>query len=430
MRTLILFLSLLIIEAVFPGNLDAAIDTNTLRIGLTRYNSSSLKINSKSGCTITANAEKLLSGKGCFTYELSASEISIKTDFHSPILTSATIRITPNNPGELLSISSSAADENGYRGAIEISSCSGSLIVVNIVDVEDYLIGVLPKEIGESSPQEALRAQAITARTYALANLNKHKSQGFDLCDCTHCQTYAGANCEKPRCSQAVLDTRGMVITYNGQPAEVMYSTDCGGSTVNYKDTRPDFPYLCSVEDPDDIPHIAWEQSYTLTDVEAKLVTAGVKEADGLQNISITKKGLADRPVEITIAGSSTTTITPGKIRSALGLKSTMFSIETNSDGMVVFKGKGAGHGIGLCQTGAKALAGPKYNYTCEQILAHYFPDTQIFNLPAGNPKVIIMQSKIVKVGKVPERPVKEKQKTYPTDKGVFEVRLHDPDRL
>jgi stage II sporulation protein D len=427
---------ILLTMAVFTVPLNAASETNTLRIGLTRYNTSILQTNSISGCTIVQsdNGDKLVSGKGRFIFELNKSEISIKSDSSNTMTTAHTVRVTSDCPNDLLSISSPDGNDRKYHGVIEISTGNGSLKVVNIVDVEDYLAGVLPKEIGESSPEEALRAQAITARTYAVANRNKHKSQGYDLCDCTHCQMYDGACSEKPRCSKAVSDTNGMILTYNGIAAEVMYSADCGGATVDYKDIRPNanYPYLCSVADPADMSHKEWEQTYTLKDLESKLVSAGIKEASGLQNIKITKTGLANRPLEIAISGTGTTSVTPGKIRTALGMKSTMFTLETSGDGSITFKGKGAGHGIGLCQAGAKALAGVGHNYTYPQILTYFFPGTQISNMdskPIAAAEKAAIIPKIIKVAEVPVKKMDEKKEVKEVT-GTFEVRLHAPDSL
>lgn len=405
-----------------------------LRVGLTRFFScASLTVSSSSGAIIITGRDKTVTAKSV-TIQISDSTVSAKPDGSDSVISATSINLASDRPDGLLVLSSPASKEMKYRGSIEVDVNNGKMTVVDIVDVENYLLGVIPAEIGESNPTEALRTQAITARTYALSNKRKHMSQGFDVCDSTHCQTYNGAGSEKSKCSQAVIDTKGMVLTYNGKIAEVMYSTDCGGATVNYFETHPNtnFPYLCGAVDPDDIPRITWGQTYTLQELGAKLVAAGVKEADSLQSITISKTGSTGRPLEAQITGTSgCTTVKVGKIRAALGLKSTMFSIETDASGKVVINGKGAGHGVGLCQRGTIGLASAPYNYTYAQILAHYFPGTAI---SGGAPvemaaDVVQADERIVKVptpiANKPKKATKSEEQPV-----IFDVRLAPPDSL
>ncbi len=132
----------------------------------------------------------------------------------------------PEGPSFLL-------DGQPYRGSLEIHGGSAGLVAVNMVSLEDYLPGVVPCELGpDKFPQlEALKAQAVTARTYALKHAGRHRSEGFDLCDTPHCQVYGGAGREHPLSSEAVLQTAGLAGYFQGELAETLYTSTCGGHT-------------------------------------------------------------------------------------------------------------------------------------------------------------------------------------------------------
>lgn len=425
-------LILAIIAVSIAASLRAYSDSdNMLRVGLARYNNcASLSISAVSGAIITSLDGNSNLTTDSINVEPSGSSITITPSGSGQAVSSTTALVSGDN---VLVLNSPKTDARKYRGSIEISMKNGKLRVVNLVDVEDYLLGVVPAEMGDSCPTEALRAQAIAARTYALCNKRKHASQGFDLCDSTHCQTYDGVAAERARCSQAISDTKGMVLTYNGKIAEVMYSSDCGGSTVNYSETHhgSNFPYLCGVIDPDDIPRITWEQTYSLQDLGSKLLAAGIKEADGLQSIVVSKTGSTGRPLEAQITGKSgSATVRIEKIRAALGFRSALFTIET-VNGQVTFKGKGAGHGIGLCQRGTKGLASSPYNYTYSQILMHYFPGTVITGGIAPTETaadVAMVEQQIVKLpATAAVKPHKTTTNRQETQAEVFDVRLEAP---
>lgn len=136
-----------------------------------------------------------------------------------------------------------------YRGRIEVFVNSrGTLTVVNVVPLEDYLLGVVPKELSLPS-LEAQKAQAVAARTYAIANVNGFASQGFDLLPTVRSQVYGGVAAENLTATQAVLQTRGIVATYKGKPINALYTSTCGGRTENSENIF-DFnePYLRGVE--------------------------------------------------------------------------------------------------------------------------------------------------------------------------------------
>ena len=127
----------------------------------------------------------------------------------------------------------------------------GNLTVVNMLEMDDYICGVVPYEMSPSWPLEALKAQAVSARTYAASQLGKHTSSGFDLCNSTCCQAYLGVNVDAPDCEEAVRSTTGVYVTYEGEMANTFYHSCDGGATENSENVFYEaIPYLKGVKDP------------------------------------------------------------------------------------------------------------------------------------------------------------------------------------
>ncbi len=140
---------------------------------------------------------------------------------------------------------------HAYRGSLALAPWKGRLFAVNVVDLEDYLKGVVPAEMGDQAPRASFEAQAIAARTYALRNRKRHAASGFDLCDRVHCQVYPGMLAELPASSQAVYRTHGEVVLYEGQFANTVYHARCGGRLASSKAVwgGQDVPYLPAHDD-------------------------------------------------------------------------------------------------------------------------------------------------------------------------------------
>ncbi len=157
------------------------------------------------------------------------------------------VRIAPVRPGEPLRV-----DQSSYRGILEARvDKAGNLQLINQIDMEEYLRGVVPNEMGPGVyPElEALKAQTVAARTYIVANLGQFAEDGYDVCDSAQCQVYKGAGTEYPLTNQAVDETRGVVLTYNGKPINAMYTSTCGGHTEDGSLVFPEdrTPYLKGV---------------------------------------------------------------------------------------------------------------------------------------------------------------------------------------
>lgn len=157
-------------------------------------------------------------------------------------LSSSKIIIKPNAKGFV------SAKKRWYRGSLIVENRGGSLVIINDVPIEEYILGVVPSEMPSKWHQEALKAQAIAARSYAIANRGKRGSHGYDLKDTPEDQAYGGATSETYSTNKAVIDTKGIVVTYNKKVIPAYYSASAGGQTVNAGNLwNKDLPYLRSV---------------------------------------------------------------------------------------------------------------------------------------------------------------------------------------
>ncbi len=260
---------------------------------------------------------------------------------------------------------------NRYRGEIEIGRNGNEVKIINIVDLEEYLYGVLKNEMSDKAPMEALKAQAVIARTFALANLKKHETEGYNLCQKVHCQVYKGMDTETKNVINAVDATQGQVLTYNGDIANTFYHAWCGGMTVNPISVwGQKISYLTEVYDPfcRNIANKEWEYIISLNELQ------NIFNTGNISSIYIDSKNEGGRVNNVVIKHTNgLTTIPSHKFRSMIGsdkIWSTNFTIKSNGD-KVVFQGRGKGHGVGLCQRGAVAMAELGYNY--KQILGFYY---------------------------------------------------------
>ena len=225
-------------------------------------------------------------------------------------------------------------EDKRYRDFIKIQRESQSLLVINLIDIEHYLYGVVPREMPASFPMEALKAQAVAARTYTLNNLNKHGSEGYNLCDTTHCQVYGGIDGEHTRTNEAVDATKGIVITYNGSIIDAVYHSNSGGHTEDSAEAWGNyFPYLIGVEDEfsKNQPNSDWSFTIESSALNNKLKNNGIYIGDvvDLEIIETSPRGGVSKLKIVGTTGEEI--LNKGKIRQVLGndeLKSTWFSIK------------------------------------------------------------------------------------------------------
>lgn len=277
-----------------------------------------------------------------------------------------------------------AVNGKKYFGGVRVNKNRGALTVINLIPVEEYLRGVVPEEMSISFHPEALKAQAVAARSFTLKNVGRHKADGYDLCDNTHCQTYAGISSVSPSTDKAVLDTRGEILYYKGAAAMTNFHTDSGGMTESNENVwGTKIPYLQPVEELNKQTQ-EWTVKLTNTDFSERMGAAfGSLQSITLSNLIIGRSA-ADRTQSgrvkfALIAGSKKTVkMTGTEMRSKFSLPSTLFNVKVQS-GEVIFEGFGRGHGVGMSQYGANAYA--QTGWTYDKILLHYYKGTEIKKL-------------------------------------------------
>jgi SpoIID/LytB domain protein len=258
--------------------------------------------------------------------------------------------------------------------AISLGPAGGGRPVA--VPLEVYVARVIAGEGEPNAPEATQQALAIAVRTYAIVNARRHARDGFDLCDGTHCQVPRTATAATRR---AALTTAGRVLTYNGSPAEVFYSANCGGRSerASYVWPGADLPYLKSVVDDVHDQDVPWTLERSLREIQDVLTRNGFAGAR-LSDVEVTARSESGRAVRLRLRGLRPDTITGEAFRSAIGagtLRSTAFRIERRGS-VVRFTGKGYGHGVGMCVVGAGRRA--RRGESVERILAAYYPGLQL----------------------------------------------------
>ncbi|RMG04277.1 MAG: SpoIID/LytB domain-containing protein [Nitrospirae bacterium] len=278
------------------------------------------------------------------------------------------IRRIGNIQGELL------VSGTKYRGHIEVWKGKRGLYLINELPLEDYVRSVVISEVAEDWEMEALKAQAVIARTYALKHLGKNNGSLYDLTSSTLHQLYRGDNFDT-RVAYAVMKTEGEVLTYNGELIEAFYHSTCGGKTELPEEVfGKSYPYLKSVSsDCSNSPYWFWQRRIKKSEIERATGVTGLKE---IEISEYTKTGRV-RKVKL-IHGGGTTDVLAKDLRRLLGwrkLPSTWFKIKRDKNSFI-FDGHGYGHGVGLCQWGAQKMAEEGKNY--REILSFYYPGTTI----------------------------------------------------
>jgi stage II sporulation protein D len=327
-------------------------------------------------------------------------------------------------------------EDRTYRGRLEFRlGNDGKVLCINELPLEQYLKGVLPKEMNPGFPPAALRAQAIAARSYTLARWGiQHRLDPFHLCAEVHCQAYAGVSMEHAVTNEAVESTRGQVLVYQGRICEAYYSAVCGGHTERNQDVwggtpkgylqgtfdlpadqigdpppslqnggedlqawiqdRP--PAFCnhlSEEAPRALhytrKYFRWEVTYARRELEDILKDKLGVDIGYLLDIVPLERGISGRCLSVRILGDEDEAVVEGElnIRRALSpthLYSSCFLVERQMgpDGLpesFTFYGAGWGHGVGMCQAGAAGMA--LRGYQAEDILNHYYHGTKLRQL-------------------------------------------------
>ncbi len=418
-----------------------------LRIGLSRAaGAASLRLAASPGARLFSVGGAELVGAGPWTLRADRAGITlVDTAGRTLGAPSPDWRIQADEPSVLLGIALAGGSWRRYRGALEVTLVAGRMAVVNEVALEDYLRGVIGAEMGGRAPLEALKAQAVAARTYALYSRGRWQGERIDLRDTTDSQVYSGADGESGPTDQAVQETAGMILTQQGVPIPALFAADCGGRTAPFADESGT---LASVDDseahgsPDASRPPNWSLRFTPAKLAALvarsvgapvgwlLADAVIAETDvsgRVKRLRITylsaKKGSAPRqqnappdgpdgppwPVDspsgdppvpgqlgpdsrpprhdagqAPVGPALYREISGNTLRSILGantLRSTLFKVRRDRNGDLLLEGWGWGHGHGLCQVGAMALASAPRHPGFREILNHYYPGATIARL-------------------------------------------------
>lgn len=320
-----------------------------------------------------------------------------------------------------------------YRGGVEFYPSSGKLTVINFVNINDYIAAVVGKEMSPSWNIEALKAQAVCARSYCIATWNRHSSLGFNMCSLQDCQTYMGISGETESTKRAASETKDQVVMYGSSVATTVYSASDGGSTAYSKHVwGGDIPYLQAVEDiyenPNEAVRSSWTNTFTKSDIKSKLAASGINIGE-VTDMKVTGKDEYGRVYEVTIYGTNGNHVLKNeKTRSLFNLYSQKYTISSSGktadseiyaassegikiitdnviakvyvDGLLTVRGgastktykenesasstgdtftingSGWGHGVGMSQYGAKAMADQGFGY--KDILTFYYKGTYI----------------------------------------------------
>lgn len=275
--------------------------------------------------------------------------------------------------------------EKWYRGSTCVIPTSGGLTAVNYVDLEQYLYSVVGAEMPTSWAIEALKAQAVAARSYVLYQRQNSANAVFDVGDTTTWQVYGGVEEETASTRAAVDATQNQVLTYEGQIINSVFHACAGGYTENVEDVwSSPLPYLRAVQSPDaSVPECQWTQTFTAQEFGDKIGYQG-----SVYNVTLDFDDRS-RVATVTVEGSAGSVSLSGEdVRKKLGIRSTLFTLQPQRSQVAAagnlpasptsfeLIGRGYGHGIGLSQWGAKVFADQGYNYA--QILAHYYTGVEL----------------------------------------------------
>jgi stage II sporulation protein D len=310
-------------------------------------------------------------------------KIAVKTNsFKSFMCDSLIVRGLTGNDRFSFRVNGSVKNRQFYIGDLKCQPDLGILLFINICDVEQYIAGVVRTEGGTGRNIEYLKSQAILARTFMYRHLSRHLLDGYNFCDNTHCQAFNGVSTDT-LIKRAALETKGLVILDRDSSLVISaFHSNCGGETSISEDVwLSGNSYIKKVIDPycTKSPNATWRKSIPVSDWEAYLKKSGYK-TDSSAAPSYNFSQLT-RQNNYTIGSFS---LPFRQIRNDLNLRSAFFSVIREGD-LITFKGRGYGHGVGLCQEGAMVMASRGFKYS--EIIRFYYSDVIISDVK--NAKIV-----------------------------------------
>jgi stage II sporulation protein D len=270
---------------------------------------------------------------------------------------------------------------------IEIRASESRLLVAALMPMEEYIAGVLAGETGNFKSDEALKAMAVAARSYAMHFGSRHALEGFDFCDTTHCQDLriAGIDAHLRRIADA---TAGEVLWYDGEPAATYYHANCGGSTEDghfvLGNNEARAPFLVQHSDQYCVRNggAQWRTEVSKSELQRALAADGVMVPGKLRTAAVLQRTPSGRGEFLSVTGGAVIMVPALTFRSAIGrhigwerLKSNWYDVSDAGD-RLTFHGRGSGHGVGLCQIGTEVMGEEGHSY--REILAFYYPGTRL----------------------------------------------------
>jgi stage II sporulation protein D (peptidoglycan lytic transglycosylase) len=311
---------------------------------------------------------------------LASSEglVSIRADVDA-ILWNAGERV--GSPLDVRSSGGIRVDGKRIRGAVRLIASDGRLTAIALIPLEEYVSAVLAKEVSPSFLPEALAAQAVAVRTYALLGMSRPRGPDFDLVSDVEDQVFDGFDNVSDRFREAAESTRGEALYYRGTLARAVYHSTCGGRTESAENAwGTDVPYLRSVVCDDCRESPVWRWEYRMDAAEGRRVAmaVGVRPGKWL-TFEVTRTTSSGRAARIRVSsGGFSLEISASRFRRMAGyakVRSLAFTIVPYANGWV-FHGKGYGHGVGMCQWGANGMA--KEGASHREILQRYYPGTEL----------------------------------------------------
>ncbi|MBW6457597.1 MAG: SpoIID/LytB domain-containing protein [FCB group bacterium] len=379
------------------------------------------------------NKREQMRGKNTIFIEKTGDELILTSDGQKELLRGTVLSITNNDKNKPIEIKQvpygigwwwEGEEDRSYLGDFTFHiNTEGLIDVVNRLDMETYLYGVVPSEIGVASPPEALKAQAVCARSEAMIGLETGKYAGayYDLTSDVMCQVYSGTGKANDAVRNAVDATKGEVLTYGDTIISAYYASNCGGHTESIENVWPDrsghkvywsgkrdmdMPCLLDLTQADDIrtwiedvpdawckpgsgtpewsrENYRWKRSFA-PDVLSAVLAEGYKDVGRVYDIIPLERGVSGRIYDVLFVGENGYCRVQGELNIRRlwdpPLKSSCFVVDKigplSEPVSFILSGAGWGHGVGMCQTGAIAMAGAGRKYT--DILSHYFQDTHI----------------------------------------------------
>jgi len=296
---------------------------------------------------------------------------------------------------------------------IEVRTLDGRLLITGLMPMEEYIAGVLAGEAGNFKSDEALKAMAVAARTFAMHFGSRHALEGFDFCDTTHCQDLRIAGIDAHLRSIANA-TAGEILWYDGEPAAAYYAANCGGNSEDGRfilgNDEARAPYLHQHSDQYCVRNgsTQWRSEVSKRELQRALAADGIVIPGTLHSVAVLHRTPSGRVEFLRITGSSAVTVSALNFRAAIGhnigwdrLKSNLYDVSDEGT-RILFHGRGSGHGVGLCQIGAEIMGEEGHAY--REILAFYYPGTKLGVSAQGTPWQQLANADVELLTTQPER--------------------------